>query len=61
MTKQWIVEAKEDPETGDVILPFPEEMIQECGWVNGDEIDFELSDYGVVVINRTKIKRDQEK
>ena len=32
-TKQvWIVELEEDPETGDLIMPLPMELIESQGW-----------------------------
>lgn len=41
MTKQWTVTIEEaDDTTGDLILPFPEEMLKELGWQEGDELEF---------------------
>ena len=34
--KVWTITVEEDPETGDAILPFPEEFLKEAGWVEGD-------------------------
>jgi len=34
--KSWTVTLEEDPETGDVILPFPDDMLEEAGWREGD-------------------------
>ena len=34
--KKYTVTLEEDPATGDVILPFPEEMLTEVGWEEGD-------------------------
>jgi hypothetical protein len=36
--KNWTVELQDDPETGDLILPFPEDMLKETGWKEGDEL-----------------------
>jgi hypothetical protein len=40
MTKKWTIELQDDPDTGDVILPFPEELLKEAGWVEGDVLDW---------------------
>ena len=34
--KIWTVTLEEDPETGELILPFPDDMLQEAGWQEGD-------------------------
>ena len=34
--KKYTVTLEEDPATGDTILPFPEEMLKEVGWEEGD-------------------------
>ena len=36
--KTWTVIIEEDVETGDVILPFPQEMLDEVGWMPGDNL-----------------------
>ena len=36
----WEVTIQEDPETGDAILPIPEEILKMQGWKEGDELDF---------------------
>jgi hypothetical protein len=34
------VTLEEDPETGELILPFPEEMLQDAGWQEGDVLEW---------------------
>lgn len=44
MTKDvvsWTVTAEEDPETGDVILPIPSDLLANLGWKEGDTLDWE--------------------
>ena len=38
--KSWTVTLEEDPETGDVILPFPDDMLAEAGWREGDVLEW---------------------
>lgn len=33
---QWTVTVEEDPVTGELLLPFPDDVIQEAGWTPGD-------------------------
>lgn len=36
----WTVTVEQDPETGDLILPLPLEMLKLQGWVDGDELEW---------------------
>jgi hypothetical protein len=38
--KSWEVIIEEDPETGDAILPLPQEMLDEVGWKSGDNLNW---------------------
>jgi len=38
--KTWTLEVKEDPENGDAILEFPDDLLLEAGWKEGDELDW---------------------
>ena len=40
MHKSWTVTLEEDPETGELILPFTNEMLKDLGWVEGDVIEW---------------------
>lgn len=31
---------QEDPETGDIILPIPQELLDKMGWVEGDSLEW---------------------
>lgn len=59
MNNSWEVILEED-ENGEVILPFPPELIQRYGWLEGDEIEFEIIDGGAVIINTTAKMRENE-
>lgn len=39
-TKRWIVTVEEDPDTGDLILPFPDGLLDSMGWKEGDVINW---------------------
>ncbi len=36
--KSWTLDVKEDPVTGDSILEFPPDFLEETGWKEGDDI-----------------------
>ena len=40
MNKRYTINLEEDPETGDLILPFPEDMLDETGWKEGDVLEW---------------------
>lgn len=45
---------QEDPETGDLILPLPPELLREMGWVEGDELKFDLDSQGRWIISKNE-------
>jgi len=38
--KSWTITVEEDPETGDLILPFPPEFLELKGWKEGDTLEW---------------------
>jgi len=38
--KTWTINLEEDPETGDLILPLNDEILEGTGWKTGDTIDW---------------------
>jgi hypothetical protein len=57
MSKIWTVTVKEDLETGDTILPFPEDMINELGWLDGDILNFSIQDNETIITNKSLQER----
>lgn len=43
---------QEDPETGDVIIPIPPQVLKDLGWKEGDEIDFSIDEKGRVIVKK---------
>jgi hypothetical protein len=37
---QWTVTIEEDPDTKDLILPLPQELLNLQGWVEGDILEW---------------------
>ncbi len=40
MSKHWIVTLEKDPETGDLILPLSDDILEQAGWKTGDTIEW---------------------
>jgi len=38
--KSWTINLEEDPETGDLILPLNDDILEGTGWKTGDSIDW---------------------
>ena len=43
---------QEDPETGDLILPIPQELLDKMGWREGDEIEWKVDTEGRWVLSK---------
>ena len=37
---RWIIDVEEDPETGDLLIPFPADFLTMTGWVDGTVIEW---------------------
>ena len=44
MTKQttWILDVQEDPETGDLFLEFPADLLESQGWAEGTVLQWDV-------------------
>ena len=43
---------QEDPESGDLLLPLPPELLEQLGWKEGDNIQVDLDDLGRIVVRK---------
>ena len=54
-TNQWTVALEEDPDTKDLLLPFPQDLIEQTGWEIGDTlqwIDNKDGTYSIVKLEK---------
>jgi len=42
----------EDPETGDLMLPIPQKLLDELKWREGEEIEFAIGEKGQYILKR---------
>lgn len=40
MNTTWTITVEQDPETGELILPLPEDMLELQGWKEGDTLEW---------------------
>lgn len=45
---------QEDPETGDLILPIPQPVLDSLGWKEGDDVKFDIREDGTFLIQRNE-------
>jgi hypothetical protein len=43
---------QEDPETGDMLIPIPPNLLKQLGWKEGDDIDFSIDDKGRIILKK---------
>ena len=48
----WIVTLEQDPETGDLVMPIPEEALDANKWQIGDTLTWNIDDEGTVTLAR---------
>ena len=49
---RYEVMTHEDPETGDMIIPLPPQLLSQLGWKEGDNIDFQIDENGRVIVKK---------
>jgi hypothetical protein len=56
MSKRWTITVEEDPETGELILPFSDEMLVEVAWSIGDTLEWTDNGNGSWTLKKKEIK-----
>jgi bifunctional DNA-binding transcriptional regulator/antitoxin component of YhaV-PrlF toxin-antitoxin module len=49
---RWIITPEEDPVTGEVIITFPLELLEQVGWMEGDTLNWSVRDDGSVYLTK---------
>jgi hypothetical protein len=52
---RWTVTLEEDPETGDCVLPFSEDMLAQVGWKEGDVIVWKIQEDGSCILEKKSV------
>ena len=51
-TNKWTVTLEEDPETGELVMPFPPELLAQVGWDYGDVLVWTEADHGAFILSK---------
>jgi hypothetical protein len=56
--KTWTVHVEQDPATGDLILPLPEDLLAVQGWKSGDTLSWDEGEDGAWMLSKkeTEVK-----
>jgi len=57
MNKSWTIEVKEDPKTGEYLLEFPPDMLEDVGWKEGDVLDWKDNKNGSFTLSKVEEKQ----
>lgn len=49
---RYEVITQEDPETGDLLLPIPPQLLEAMGWKEGDNLDWEVTKDGTIFLKK---------
>lgn len=49
---RYEVITQEDPETGDLMVPIPQILLDQLGWKEGDSIDFSVDEKGHYILKK---------
>jgi hypothetical protein len=58
MSKRWTITVEEDPETGELVLPFSDEMLVEVAWSIGDTLEWTDNGNGSWTLKKKEIKNE---
>ncbi len=50
--KRWVTTVQEDPETGDAIIEFPDDLLSEVGWKEGDTLRWVVEEDGTCILTK---------
>lgn len=58
--KSWTLTIEQDPETGDLVLPFTDEILEELGWKEGDVLEWVDNKDGSWSLVKQKSKKNKK-
>jgi bifunctional DNA-binding transcriptional regulator/antitoxin component of YhaV-PrlF toxin-antitoxin module len=58
--KSWTLTVEQDPETGDLVLPFTQEILDELKWKEGDVLDWVDNKDGSWSLVKKKQKKNKK-
>ena len=58
MRTHWTMTIEEDPETGDLMLPFSDDMLTSLGWKEGDVLTWTVKTNGSIILSKKEIENE---
>ena len=55
LTTRYEVIVQEDPKTGDLLLPIPQQVLDSLGWGECDDVDFDIGTDGKIYIKKKSL------
>lgn len=52
--KGWTIPVQEDPETGEMMIEFPDDILAAVGWKIGDSIKWDIQADGTCILTRVE-------
>ena len=59
--QSWSVEVIQDPETGELILPFPPDLLSQMGWSEGTDLFWIDNENGTYTLKEKKNEPSESK
>ncbi len=56
----WVVTLEEDPETGDLVMPLPPDLLNQVGWDFGDTLIWNTDEDGSLTLTKKLDSSDNE-
>jgi len=50
---RYEVISQEDPETGDLLLPIPPNVLKQLGWKEGDDVEIGIDPQGKLILKKS--------
>jgi hypothetical protein len=50
---RYEVITQEDPESGDVLLPIPPQLLEQLGWREGDDVEIGIDPQGNIILKKS--------
>lgn len=60
MTTKWTAELQEDPETKELILPIPVDLLAQMGWSEGTDLWWTVEDDKIILKEKTNETSEPE-
>lgn len=50
----WAVQIEQDPETGELLMPFPPDLLSQMGWAEGTDLSWIDNENGTFTLKEKK-------